>query len=175
MKNKNWYRKRFYLLLFGLLVLIWAAITFSFSNTFKLKDQLNRRVDQLAEMEQAPIQLERMKQELILLDRKLGKVWGEGVGNQVLRVVGEFSDDKNIALHEMAPRHIHDKEGMLIITQVFIVRGSFKNSLLLMKMLEDHSDIGNLRSVSFSSQKDFRTGKTELLVTYYVQSVQKKQ
>lgn len=174
MRNSNWYRKRFFLLLLGLFILIWAAISFSFSKTFELKERLENMVGQLAAMQDAPIQLERMRQEVTLLDKKLGKVWGEDVGSQVLRVVGEFCSDKNISLHQMSPRHIHDKEGMLIITQTFTVRGSFKNSLLLMKMLEEQSDIGNLRSVSFISQKDIRTGRKELFVTYYVQSVQKK-
>ncbi len=175
MKNKIKYRNRFYLMLLGAFVLVWGAISFGFARTTELKGQLNHRAAQLAEIQDAPFQLNRIRQELEMLEGKLGKVGGEESGTQLIRIVGNFSNRNNLLLHEFAPRHAFDKDGILIETQKITVKGSFKNSLLLLSQLEKSPEIGNLRSVSFESQTDMRSGKKELFTSYYLQSVQRKE
>ncbi len=174
MKNKITYRNRFFLLLLGLLILIWLAFAYGFSKTIDLKKQLKNKKFQLVEIQDAPSQLKHIKQQLELFEGKLGKISGDESGTYLIQIVGNFCQENNLMLHEFTPKHTFIKDGVVIITQNIIVKGSFKNSLLLLSLLEENPEIGNLRSVSFESQTDMKSGNKELFVSYYLQSIQRQ-
>ena len=166
-------KSKFYLVLVGFLFAIWLSYLFAFSRTGELRTTVKQRMQQLEGIQYAPKRLQIIRQQTARLDKLIGNVNGEETSPYLIEKAGRYCKENNLTLYEISPKHIFEKDGFAVATQKLIVQGQFKKLLKLLNDLEHHSEAGKLRSVTFESEYNFRTGMKELSGIYYIQSVGK--
>ena len=170
MKNLS-YQKKFYLTMTGLLVLVWLSIQLSFLPTIKLKDKLNYQIEQLSKIQDAPIHLKNIKEELKITEQMIGDASGEEASTHLISKTGKHCKQNDLSLNEMPRKHIYLKDNFAIVTYQLRLQGTFKKLLHLAHSLEQYPEAGKLRSVAFYTQYNVRNKQKELFATYYIQSV----
>lgn len=171
MEDKIKYRNRFYMVIAGILILIWVSVVFGFSRTIELNDRLKQRSAQLSAIQDAPVRLLQINEKLSYLESLMGNISGEEPATQLISTIGVFGKSNGLMLHEISARHSVVKDGITVNTYKAVVKGPFKNSLKLLDELQKSPEVGNIRSVVFESETDNRTGKRYLYTSYYLQSV----
>jgi hypothetical protein len=166
------YQRKFYLVLFGACVLIWLSVKMGVSKTIELKTQLNERQEQLKGIQDAPLRLKQIKRRLEEVERLIGDASGEDASPYLMEKAGSYCKKNRLILNEIPQKHVFSKDDLSVVTYQLKVQGSFKKLLKLLNELEQYSQAGKLRSVTFLAEYNLRRKKKELFGVYYIQSVE---
>lgn len=166
------YKKKFYLMLFGALLLSWLGFKLGIRKTLGIKQQLAHRQEQLTSIEDAPGRLEVIKGQLQEVDRLIGDASGDEASPYLIEKAASYCKRNKLVLNEIPRKHIFSKDELAVVTYQLKVQGSFKKLLQLLDELESNSTAGKLRSVDFVSEYNLRKKKKELFGIYYIQSVE---
>jgi hypothetical protein len=157
--------------LIGAFLFIWLSFKMGFSKTFELKKQLDIRQEQLSGIQDAPMKLKLIEQQLENIEKLIGDASGEDASPYLIEKVGSYCKKNRLVLNEMPRKHVFTKDDLSVVTYQLRVQGPFKKLLRLLDELENNSQAGKLRSVAFDSEYNLRKKKKELFGLYYIQSV----
>ncbi|MCW3787906.1 hypothetical protein [Plebeiibacterium sediminum] len=172
MWNNLSYKKRFYRIIIGLILLICLSYKFAFQNTLLLKDNLEQLKTELRKIENAPYKLNMIQQKLDEIDTRIGDVNFEiDKGGYLIDIIGDFCKRNDLVLNEIPQKHVFNKENFNVVTFKVLIEGSFKRQLQLLNEIEDQPIIGKVRSVCFESKYDLKLKKKFLYGSYLFQSL----
>lgn len=166
-------KQKFYLLLVGVVLLVWISIKFGFSRSFELKEQINSIEMQLQTVEDAPQKLKLINERLQLYEQLLSNVSGEETSPVLIGKIGSYCKRNGLILKEIPGKVQNQNDEFTISTYKVVVQGSYEKMVKLLDELEQNSEAGKLRAVSFQSEYNLREGRKELFGTYYLQTIEK--
>jgi hypothetical protein len=98
---------------------------------------------------------------------------GASVQNNLLEIVNIFGKENNLNIVSFDEPHSFTEQESLLNTYAFQVRGSYTSILKLMYVIEQQYKFGKLVSCSFEKKKNYRTYKSYLDCTIYIQRVER--
>ena len=165
------YKRKFFLFLAGVFLLIWISVAFAFSRTSDLKRELELRRQQLSAVGNAPAKLNTINERLTELEKLIGKESEEETGTYLMEKAGTYCRVNGLFLVEIPQVMQYHNNDFTITTHTVVLQGGFKGLLGFLYEMEYNSSIGELRSAAFHSEYSLRKRKTELFGTYYIQTV----
>lgn len=164
-------KQKFYLLVGGVIFLVWLSIEFGFSRSFELKEQIVFIEQQLQTVQDVPSKLSRINEQLQQSEQLLSIVSGDEASPGIIGKIGSFCKRNDLVLKEIPDKVDFQNDEFVISTYKVVVQGSFKKMVRLLDELEQNNEAGKLRSISFQSEYELREGKKKLFGTYYLQTI----
>lgn len=166
-------KQKFYLHLAGVFLLVWLSFKFGFSRSFELKEQIVTMEQQLQTVQDAPLRLTRINEQLRRSEQLLSNVSGDETSPVIIGKIGSFCKRNGLILKEIPDKVDFQNDEFTISTYKVVVQGTFKKMVKLLDELEQNNEAGKLRAVSFQSEFDLREGRKKLFGTYYLQTIGK--
>jgi hypothetical protein len=170
------YKRKFHILLGGMVLLSLFLVSNVFSKTFDLIIQNRSLTTELAKAAEAPKELVKLKAQIgdadqILQDQKTND--SITAHERILGIVSQYCHENKVTLYNYPEPNLSRDGEFLTETNIFTVQGSFKKILELIYLLEQKEKPGKIASVNFKSTKNFETQHIELLSTIYLQTFKK--
>jgi len=145
----------------GFIVVLILSYQFAISNTVALKKQFNDLKTQELLFKNAPKQLSLLKQKQNYYNGLLKKYQlGKGsLQNNLLKTINAYSDAYNFKVIHFLEPHLTQKEDITIKTYQFTLEGDYNTILMLIYKLEQDTKFGEIKSLHFKKEKNYRTGK----------------
>ncbi|WP_298507507.1 hypothetical protein [uncultured Kordia sp.] len=161
------------LLIGGFVVLLFLCYKFAIANTFTLKSEHSKLIQEQKIFENTPKQIALLKKKEQYYDSLLTKykIGGTSLQNNLLNVVTSFSKAHNLKVIDFLEPHVYAEQSLTINTYSFTVEGHFNNILQLIYTLEQRTKYGEVISVWYEKKKNYRTGKSYLQAKIVLQSL----
>lgn len=165
------YKNRFYLLLGGIFFLIIISFNLAFSKTIAERRLLKESMDQLASIEEAPLQLQLLESKINEFDKlsSMSIYNPEDYQVRLLEIVSIASQNDGVKIVEMPGIKMEVTDDFIVKTQILVFQGTFNKLIRFLDRLSKDQSIGNICSVDFYNQKDNKTGLTHLKMKVYFQ------
>ncbi len=153
-------------LVVGFIIVLTVCYQLAISNTIVLKKQYNELKQQELLFKNAPKQLSLLKQKQNHYNRLLKKYQldGSSLQNNLLKTINTYSNTHDIKVVAFLEPHNTLKEDIIIKTYQFTLEGNYNGILKLIHKLEQDTKFGEIKSLHFKKEKNYRTGK------YYLQA-----
>lgn len=146
-------------LFIGILLLLGIAYHFSFSKTFKLKNQYLDLKKEQELFTNVSKKLVHLKQQNVYYDSilKSKKIAAESsFQNNLLQTITAIADTTNIKIVTFINPHIYKTDNAKLNTYSFTINGSFSAITGLIYQIEQNYKLGKIISVNFEKKRDFR-------------------
>jgi hypothetical protein len=167
-------KKKYTLLSFGFILLIWIAYQFAFSKTLNLNSTFNslKQQDELFNSISENINL--LKQQEIYYNSILNKYQissESSFQNNLLKIINEIAEMNKMKVISFKDPHIFNLNNVKQETYSFTIEGDFNSIIKLMYSLEQHHKFGKIISVSFEKKKNYKNFTESLQCTIFLQRV----
>ena len=164
-------------LFIGMLLLLWIAYHFSFSNTLGLKKQYYSLKKEQELFINVPQKLTQLKQQnsyydSILQSKQISTE--SSFQNYLLKTITAFADTTTIKVVTFKNPRSFKTDKAIVNTFSFTVNGSFSKITQLIYELEQQSKLGKIISVQFEKKKYYRRNIDFLECTILLQQVQQE-
>ena len=165
-KNKN------IALVIGFIIILILCYKLAISNTVMLKNQFNELKQQEVLFKNAPKQLSLLKQKQNHYNGLLKKhqLDGSSIQNNLLKTINSYSKTNGLKVIEFLEPHNTIKEDIVIKTYRFTLEGNYNAILGLIHKLEQDTKFGEIKSLYFKKEKNYRTGKHFLQAKIFLRS-----
>ena len=172
-QNINSYQRKLVYLTLGSLVLIILMYTLALKRTFQLKKECKHLEQQLLVADDAPEQINSLKQKLVHIDQLIGANINENyvLKEQILNYSGTYCNKHNLVIKDFPAIHEYTQENYQVETSKIIIQGGFIDILKLIYLFETEYKIARVVSVDFHSEKNIRTKQKVLEADIYFQNI----
>ncbi len=169
------YKKKFRLLIAGIIVLTVLIYNLSIKRTLDQSSFCSDLESNLATVENIPNQIVQLNNQIEQLDNIFGK---DTINNNDHRSVlinkcSDYCKKNNIRLIQINEPIIEIQDDLTIETNIIQFSSSFKKLLTLLNELENSNIPGNLSSISFKKHIDRRSKRESLQMKIYLQCISK--
>jgi hypothetical protein len=151
----------------ALLIIYLVAI----KDVLKLHQDCSELNIQISKATDAPKETLTIRSKLNEINLIAGKSKDPENTDPLLEFISASSINKTIQLVEYQPVHQYKNQSNQIETRIACFEGSFSHLLKLLYRLEKEFKAGKVVSVKYQTETDFKTNKTRLLMTLYIQSI----
>ena len=159
-------------LLFIVMIIAWQA---AIKPTMELWQDNNQIEEQLQLLNQAPMQIAQLSQQIEIIDEIIGDNSGILGQEDIVNSISEYLRNNDaIKLCSFPPVHNAENENYQINTFEIELQGTFHQLVKFLNYFEKDRKIGKLSSVSFYMSRNKVTKQNELYQKIYLQSFRKK-
>ncbi|MBC8756049.1 hypothetical protein H2O64_15330 [Kordia sp. YSTF-M3] len=163
------YKRRFFLVLIVMIMLILVLYKKTYSPIFQLRSELQVSEKLMTNSEASLEEIQALQHELNGLDMIIGNSENHAfIQQKILRFITNRS--LNISVISMEDTHVFEEKIFTVFTNKIVLKGTYENLLKLMYMMEKEFAASKIASAKFVSKKDYNTNKTELLLELYFQN-----
>lgn len=122
----------------------------------------------------APTQLESYKEELRMLNSRIGAVSLQGLGEKdtLLQLLADKCEEAKVVLKQYpTPILQEDKDGFQLRTYPVTLQGTFQHLLMFLHSLEKDQFPGKISAATFKTYVDKRLERKTLVLTLYIQQI----
>lgn len=163
------------ILVVGIVCLFIFAYIFSFSNTLEIGNQLSILKKKERLYQSAPSQLSALNAKEIALDQilKSNNISGNSLQNNLLKMLNSISLANPFKIIDFKNPHITTNKATNSETTVydFTLEGNYNTLQEVIYLLEQKYSFGNVIHVSFSKEKNYRTGRYSLTTRVLLQHI----
>jgi hypothetical protein len=177
MKLRNKYKRNLQLLLWGSLLFFLLCYKLAFKRTFQELRSFKENSQQLALLQDAPLQIQIIDSKLKEIEGGIGTVKDQSANCQeiLLEYSNKLPEDSQIIINELPKSIATSKDGFLITNQQIVFQGPYIELVKLLRSLEKEKSIGNICSVTFYNQKEGKSSSNYLKMRVYFQSIKSEQ
>lgn len=176
MLNKLTYQKKIYLItgLFILfLVLVYKLV---FVKTFFLFKDTALKTEKIAWLKDKEKEIPFLQSQMSLLDKAYNSSDSSSIRDQLTAFISDFSEQNNAIVTEIPEKSFYSKTNLNVQTNKFIIKGNFKNLVLLLNAVEQkYNYTAKVVSVKFYTLKELQTKKTNLYLALVTQSFKQQE
>jgi hypothetical protein len=175
MLDKLNYKQKCYLLFLGLVMFLYLGYQFSFSDTFKIVDELQEKEQKLSWLKEKEKELPMLKAKMAQFDKAYSKNDSMAVRDKLTALISDFADNNACLVTEIPTNSSFKNDNMDVQTNTFTIKGNFNNLLsLLYKLEHEHKYVAKIMSAKFYSLRDLQKKKKELYLMLVTQSFKQK-
>lgn len=165
------YPKKCLALLAAFLVFLAAGYQLSFGKTLALKRELAGKEKKIAWLREKEKDIPFLKSKLAVVQKLCSANDSTSLRDRLTAFISDYATNANCTVTDI-PKHTHFNNGSISVeTNVFTVKGGFKDLLSLEYELENRFRIlARIMSVRFFSVKDLQTKRKNLYLTLVTQS-----
>lgn len=160
------FNKKNKILLLGFAFTLYICYTFAISNTIDLyKQYKNQKMKSESSINNPELlsQLKQKERQLDLLLRKYNIVEGVSFQNDLLKELNLFCKKNDLKITKFLEPHFIEQEDIKTNNYTFSVEGSYNNVVLLIHLFENNPKFGNVKSVSFVKNRNYKTNQDYLI------------
>lgn len=163
------HKRRFFIVLIILIVLIFALYKKTYQPIFQLQTELRTSQKLMENSETSFSEIQALQQELNGLDKIIGNSQNHALTQQkILHFITKSS--LNVSVVSIEDTHIFEEKIFTVFTNKIILKGTYENLLTLMYTMEKEFATSKIASAKFVSEKDYNTNKTDLTLELYFQN-----
>jgi len=167
------YKRKFYLLLTGLVIIYILAYNLSIKETIKLGKEKVKLKNKLSLLVNADEKIKLYEKEINNYEQNLN--YGEEIEwepeKYLIDIIGTYCNQSGLILNEFPGIHEQQRGKFSVYTYIFTIEGSFHELLELLYKVEDIKIPGTLVSAEFIKNFDKKLNKQRLFLTMYIQRV----
>jgi len=159
------------LLVFEILAMLFLCYQFAIKQTFTTYRAYSNNLQKKEELSSIPLQLERLTQKELVLDKQLLELNVEDISiqNNLLKYLNQEAEKNKVKIIDFNSPHRFEGENGEIETYIFDLEGGFTNILKLLNALENHGAFGAINHTAFEKTKDYRTRRTFLQTKVFIE------
>ena len=171
-KNLTYHQRLLYTLIGGGLFAI-IIYNVALSSTIDIAIDNNALEKQIAKNQDAPKQVEIVKQKIKKIEQLVGDREDEKVDihQLLLASVTGYVQEKGMILKDLPQPYVATANGYVTNTAKITLEGDFISLLKLLYFLEGNYKVGKVVAVDFKTEKELQTRKRILNATIYLQNV----
>ena len=129
--------------------------------------------DQLEIVENAPQQIASLETKIEEIEQVIGKNFNAGcdIQQQILEKISNYCIENKLVVKEFPKKLSSYDQQYMIETNRVVIEGSFTGLLKLLHFLEQDKQIGRVVSVDFQTNQDFKTKRTILTMSIFIQNI----
>lgn len=175
MFEKLTYQRKCIVLFGGFLLFLFIGYHFTFSDTFKLKSEIEEKEKKLEWLKEKEKELPLIKARMKEFEKAYSAKDSSSVRDKLTAFISEYADKNNCLVTEIPVNSSFKNDNLNVQTNVFTVKGSFHPLLKLMHDLETNQKyVAKIMSSKFYTTKDLQTKKKNLYLTIVAQSFEQK-
>jgi hypothetical protein len=170
------YNQKCYALVSGLLVFFFVGYQLSFSDTFKLMDEISTKEQKLQWLKEKEKELPALKAKMDEFNNAYSRGDSLAVRDKLTAYISDFADQNNCLVTEIPVNSSFKNNNLDVQTNTFTIKGNYQHLLVLLYKLEnDYKYISKIMSARFYTTRDLQTKKKSLYLTLITQSFEQKQ
>lgn len=164
------YKKKYFLLLGLLPVLLILVYNLTISKTIELSGKISGLKHDVSQTSLAPANINMLSRQLDYLKTKVGKSSKNSEVESLFTDISDYCRKHNLKLKSFPAAHSVSRSRYLCRTSIITIEGSFKKLLKLIYYFE-YKKNKLMRSVSFDMVRDRISKKDKLQLKIYMQSI----
>jgi hypothetical protein len=169
------YHKKCYLLLGGLILFLFLGYQFSFSDTFRIRKEIENRETRLQWLKQKEKEIPALKAKMEEFEKVYARGDSSSVRDKLTAYISDFAEKNNCLVTEIPHSVSFKNNNLRVQTNTFTIKGSFHQLLnLLHKMENEYKYLSRIMSARFFSVRDMQTKKRYLYLTMTTQAFEQK-
>lgn len=161
------------LLVLGMLLMLLASYKFAIHNTLEARSESLRLELRQNQVGNIPKTIAALRQKEVHYDSVLKKmdVGDTSVQNHLLRVINQKAKMHTVKVMDFNRPHIGTDGENEIYTYSFNIEGAYTDLLKVVHSIERKGNFGEIVHLVFEKKKDYRTDRSSLEATVFVQQV----
>ncbi|WP_442845072.1 hypothetical protein [Leeuwenhoekiella sp. H156] len=160
------------ILIVGFILSLLVCYLVAFSETLALKDEYkhlkkNQEISQNLPSQITSLKLKNREYDSILTAYQLN---GTSLQNNLLGRVDRYAKLNKLEILKIDEPHYYKEQELLITSYGLTLKGDFNNLLGLIYELEQHSNFGQIVSVEFNKETDYRSKVSHLELSFIIQA-----
>lgn len=169
------YTKKCYALFGALLLFFTLGYRLSFSDTFRLVDEIHTKETKLQWLKDKEKELPALKAKMAEFEKAYARGDSSSVRDKLTAYISDFAEKNNCLVTEIPQHSFFKNDKLRVQTNTFTIKGNFHSLLtLLHKMETDYKYVSRIMSARFFSVRDLQTKKKNLYLTLITQSFEQK-
>jgi len=174
MLEKLSYRQKYCAVLCGLFLFFIVGYQLSFSDTFRLMDEIAGKEKKLQWLKEKEKELPGLKAKMKEFEQAY-VADSMAVRDKLTAYISDFAENNNCLVTEIPLNSSFKNDKLLVQTNTFTVKGNFHKLLaLLYKMEHDHKYVSKIMSARFFTSSDLPSRGKSLYLTMITQSFEQK-
>lgn len=156
------------------LIIILAGVlvySLTLSKTIALSQEVDRLQNELNQVSMAPVQIQKLKQELADLNSKIGNHSGDISQEGIFRSLSQYCTSHNLMIREFPVFHKYANKDHEVRSFQLEIEGGFHNLLKLVYHLEQKIYLGKIASLHFEKKRNRRSRREYLSLKITLQTV----
>ncbi|HEX8269347.1 MAG TPA: hypothetical protein VF581_05605 [Flavobacterium sp.] len=162
------------LLIFGIVMVLYCSYTFAISKTLFYYNLYSNNEKLLESNINKPNLLNRLGKKEQHIDRLLTASQSgpdSSFQNFLLKQLSYYARHYNLKIVAFNAPHGYISSGTSISSYVFSIEGSFNGCMAMLNKLENEYAIGNIKHVTFTKKKNYRTSTEYLVAEVIIQKI----
>ena len=165
------YSKKVYLILGVSMLCLIIAYKVAFSKTITLFRDTKTKTEKLEWLKEKEKDIPYLQTQMALLDKAYNSGDSSSIRDQLTAFISDFAERNDAMVTEIPEKSFYSKTNLNVQTNKFIIKGNFKNLVLLLNAVEkQYTYTAKVVSAKFYSIKDLQTKKTNLYMALITQS-----
>ena len=170
------YSKKVYLTLGVCLLFLIIAYKVAFSKTFALYSDTKTKTEKLVWLKEKEKEIPFLQTQMALLDKAYNATDSSSIRDQLTAFISDFAERNDAMVTEIPEKSFYSKTNLNVQTNKFIIKGNFKNLVLLLNAVEKkYNYTAKVVSAKFYSTKDLQTKQTQLYLALVTQSFKQQE
>jgi hypothetical protein len=171
MFDKLTYSKKVFALGLGFAFFLILAYQFSFAETLETKSQIKSKEEKIAWLKEKEKDIPFLKAKMAEVEQAYNDNDSTSIRDKLTAYISDFAENNNCLVTEIPLSSEYKNAHLSVETNIFTVRGPFKELLKLEYELEGKFKlIAKIMSARFFSVKDMQTKRKNLYLTIVTQS-----
>jgi len=148
-----------------------TAYQFTFKDTFRVLSEIKEKEGKIAWLQQKEEELPVLRSKMALIESSYSEGDSISVRDKLTALISDFAENNDCVVTEIPSSFSYKNDNLLVETNVFTIKGSFKELLSLEQLLENKFKIlAKIMSTRFFSVKDPQSRRKNLYLTLITQS-----
>lgn len=170
------YRKKVYLITGVFVLFLIIAYTVVFSKTFTLFKETKLKNEKLVWLKEKEKEIPFLQSQMVLLDKAYNSSDSSSIRDQLTSFISDFAERNDAFVTEIPEKSFYSKTNLNVQTNKFVIRGNFKNLVLLLNAVEkEYNFSAKVVSAKFYSIKDLQSKQTNLYLALVTQSFKQQE
>ena len=160
------------LLIFGFIVSLYLSYIFAYKKTVEKYNAYQSKNDLLVSNDLRPETFHQLKvrdRQIDSLLKSYNSISSESYQSELLKKINHFGAEDNLKLIAFNEPHSSKLDGIVTESYIFTLEGSFNSTLLLINKLENDSQLGYIKHLSFTKKLNYKTNKYILSMNVILQ------
>lgn len=141
------------------------------SKTITLSKEVSRLQNEVEQISMAPVQIQKLNQELINLDSKIGNHSGDISQEGIFRDLSQYCTRHKLMIREFPIFHKYTSQDHVVRSFQLEIEGAYHDLLKLVYHLEQETYLGKIASLHFEKKRNRRSRREYLSLKITLQTV----
>lgn len=169
------YKKKALLAISLFAIMLIISYLLAIKNTFEVYSQYKSIEEKIQPTESLLNQIKNLENKLSYAIDSEKFTFNKSKQELILKKITDYTKEKQVALVDFPQHHTFTNDNFKISTYYPTLKGSYIDLLKFLFDIETSAIYGKISGVEFNSKYNYKTKKTSLLMTLYIQNIERNE